>query len=195
MLVHPRIYPGYFGKVDRIPGLCYVVTRFLHVCFVPLVPLESCLIRELPGKRGKRIRQLWARPELLDDENGNLKIRIPISLKSLLLAWLRTAFVIGAFIGVVALSFEASENLPKPRVSPELLIVIFVGVELAILALVVAACAALFWLSHALTRPSPSRARELTNYLSPGHAQRGEIPKSAGDSDEDGPSRNSEDSQ
>jgi hypothetical protein len=33
-----------FGKVDQVPGLCHVRTRFLHVMFFPLGPTASFLI-------------------------------------------------------------------------------------------------------------------------------------------------------
>ena len=34
----------YFGKVDHVPGLFFVKTRFLHCMWVPLVPRESYLM-------------------------------------------------------------------------------------------------------------------------------------------------------
>src|SRR5262249_17385267 len=63
-----------YGKVDQVPGLFYVVTRFLHVQFVPLVPLGSYLI--LNGKFA----------------GGNeAEIKIGLSGKSILFAWFRAA--------------------------------------------------------------------------------------------------------
>src|SRR5262245_52564129 len=36
----------FYGKVDRIPGVCHVRTRFLHVLFFPFVPTSSFLVIE-----------------------------------------------------------------------------------------------------------------------------------------------------
>jgi hypothetical protein len=63
----------FLGKVDRVPGLCYVVTRFGHIWFIPLLPLGTYLILDTPGERGKR------------------GLPIGLSLKSLVIGWLRAA--------------------------------------------------------------------------------------------------------
>lgn len=39
----------YFGRVDRAAGLFHVATLFFHVNYVPLWPVQSCVIRERPG--------------------------------------------------------------------------------------------------------------------------------------------------
>ncbi|RYZ39067.1 MAG: hypothetical protein EOO71_21520 [Myxococcaceae bacterium] len=64
-----------YGKVDAIPGLGYVATRFGHLNFVPLLPTEGWLVvsEEGDGWRGQAI---------------------PISMKSVLVAWARTVFLI-----------------------------------------------------------------------------------------------------
>jgi hypothetical protein len=70
-----------FGKVDRVPGLFYVTTRFFHINFVPLIPLGSYVIFE-GTDRGKMIG---------------------FSLKSLAWAWGRWVLVIGGLIcGLIA---------------------------------------------------------------------------------------------
>ena len=61
------------GKVDRVPGLCYVRTRFFHLQFVPLIPLASYL--------------------LIEGTNEERGVPIPLSIKSILTAWIRTALV------------------------------------------------------------------------------------------------------
>jgi hypothetical protein len=33
-----------YGKVESVPGVCHVATRFLHVFFVPLFPTGSWLV-------------------------------------------------------------------------------------------------------------------------------------------------------
>ncbi len=65
------------GKVDAIPGLGHVATRFFYLQFIPLVPTESLLIFREEGE------QIYGVP-------------IPLSFKSMLVAWMRTAFILGA---------------------------------------------------------------------------------------------------
>jgi len=49
-----------YGLMDRVPGLCYVATKFAHLSFLPLLPLETYLVREGSEAeerfRGKRLR-------------------------------------------------------------------------------------------------------------------------------------------
>ncbi len=69
-----------YGKVDHVPGLFFVATSFGHVNFLPIFPQDSFLC--------------------LDDGQGR-NILIPMSLKSVLLAWLRAiGFVGGSFAAV-----------------------------------------------------------------------------------------------
>ncbi|HMC64744.1 MAG TPA: hypothetical protein VKI65_07380, partial [Gemmataceae bacterium] len=63
-----------YGKVDQVPGLFYVATRFIHVQFVPLLPLGSYVI--LDGKFR---------------DGGQSEIKIGLSVKSILFAWFRAA--------------------------------------------------------------------------------------------------------
>ena len=46
----PRIVYGqsYYGRVDRAAGLFHVATVFFHVNWVPLWPIQTCVIREHP---------------------------------------------------------------------------------------------------------------------------------------------------
>lgn len=64
-----------FGWVDEVEGLGTVATTFFHLMFVPLIPLSTWL--------------------MIDDERG---IPMPMSLKSVLVAWVRA----GLFWGAVA---------------------------------------------------------------------------------------------
>jgi hypothetical protein len=124
----------WYGKVDRVPGLCYVVTRFGHLWYVPLVPLETYLILDLPGERGNRGK------------------RIPMSPKSVFLAWLRGGCAVAAIIcGFVILANAAEHHRNMDRILTSLV--------------VFAACAALFGVSYLVTRASASRAAELGAHL------------------------------
>lgn len=35
-----------YGKVDRVPGVCYVITIFAHLNFIPLIPTRSYIVIE-----------------------------------------------------------------------------------------------------------------------------------------------------
>jgi hypothetical protein len=166
--------PAYFGKVDRVPGRFYVITRFFTLaCFIPFVPLGTYLVRDLPDKRGNLMCLFWWRPEVLE-ESGNLMMRIPMSLKSVLLAWLR-------FGCIVVASVYGLFILDEQRFSHDLLISV----------IVVAVCTVMFVLSYRLGRPSASRAEELLGaydyfvraerlgILEPGRALEFGIPKEA----------------
>ncbi len=65
------------GRVDQVPGICYVATRFLHFYYVPLIPLSSWVIVQgsegASGFRGQQIR---------------------LSLKSVVFGWLQAFFVV-----------------------------------------------------------------------------------------------------
>jgi len=84
-----------FGKVDSVPGLGFVATKFFHIDYVPLVPTECWLVFQQSGK-------------------GWRGIRIPMSGKSVLTAWLRTGSVIGIGMGTIGLIVAASSNHADP---------------------------------------------------------------------------------
>ncbi|MEZ6055673.1 MAG: hypothetical protein R3C01_03120 [Planctomycetaceae bacterium] len=67
---------GLYGKVDEIPGLCHVATKFGHLYYIPLIPVDSVVVFEktADGWRG---------------------IEIGVSLKSVLVAWFRAVMSIG----------------------------------------------------------------------------------------------------
>jgi hypothetical protein len=51
------------GAVDRVPGLCYVATQFLHLKGLPLFPLQSFIVAEGTEDghsfQGKRVKYRW----------------------------------------------------------------------------------------------------------------------------------------
>jgi hypothetical protein len=72
------------GKVDHVPGLFYVATKFAHINFVPLFPTGSYLV--------------------IDDGTGQKGLSIGWSLKSTLMGWLRAGcFVTGPILLLVGL--------------------------------------------------------------------------------------------
>jgi hypothetical protein len=79
-----------YGKVDRVPMLGHVATSFFYLQFVPLIPLGSYLV--------------------LEDGQGS--ISVGFSFKSLLVTWLRTALVFGAFGLLIAGIVASGERSP-----------------------------------------------------------------------------------
>lgn len=67
----------WMGKVDAIPGVGHVATRFFYLQFIPLIPVETYLVFREVG----------------EEVQG---VRIPFSPKSILVAWFRTACIVAA---------------------------------------------------------------------------------------------------
>jgi hypothetical protein len=126
----------HYGKVDAVPGLCHVATRFFHINYMPLIPLGSEIICTLPSVPGES----WSRQTTL-------------SLKSVLIAWVRAALYLTAFLGAVigaALTIEYFQK--RPATPPVELIAIWVLVASSVVSL---------WLTHRLTRAGYDRAVQL----------------------------------
>ncbi|RMG18516.1 MAG: hypothetical protein D6731_01860 [Planctomycetota bacterium] len=82
---------GYYGRVQAIPGVGYVATRFAHIYYVPLLPLQSYLV----------VRESWWAPK-----EG---VKIGPSLLSVFVAWLRAAMVIAGlalYFGLISHRLE-----------------------------------------------------------------------------------------
>lgn len=62
-----------FGRVDRVPGIFYVATKFFHIGYVPLVPMGSWLVFD-----GTESEKNWK------------GIRLGWEWRSIGMAWLRT---------------------------------------------------------------------------------------------------------
>jgi hypothetical protein len=94
---------NYYGKVDRIPGVCHVRTRFLHFWFFPLVPTRSYLIQEFlsggqaaggPGNPSRSKTNLLQTAEVITRSEGFVVQVIRLSLKSVAFARTRALLVI-----------------------------------------------------------------------------------------------------
>jgi hypothetical protein len=81
-----------YGKVDRVSGVCYVVTVFAHLNFLPLIPLRSYIVVE--GT----------------EEGGQFRGKeVSVCLRSVLAGYVRVwcgvvALVAGAIGGIGAMS-------------------------------------------------------------------------------------------
>ncbi|RKH20296.1 hypothetical protein D7Y13_39945 [Corallococcus praedator] len=119
-----------YGKVDAIPGVGYVATKFGHLNFVPLLPTEGWLVvaEEGDGWRGQSI---------------------PISMKSVLVAWARTLFIIAGLPSLlIGLAIFFGEGAGK-AVTPGLIAAVCIGGLIASYRWT--------WVTHA----SPERALEI----------------------------------
>ena len=75
-----------YGKVDAIPGVGHVATKFFHIDYLPLVPTESWLVTQQSGKSWRGVK-------------------IPLSAKSVFVGWARAIAVlagIGLAVGAIA---------------------------------------------------------------------------------------------
>jgi hypothetical protein len=122
-----------YGKVDQVPGLFHLATEFFHIQFVPIGPTRSFLI-------------------FAGTERG---IRIGLSGKSILFAYLRTILVIvGGLLLAIGLIGGIHYLEDKQQHAEHL------GAVLGLLAGGVV-CLLFLLLSYRLSRPSPLRAYRL----------------------------------
>jgi hypothetical protein len=83
-----------YGKVDEVPGVCWVATQFFHLWFIPLVPMGS---------------------QAVFDQSGDGWQGAPIGLsgKSVLVTYARAALVLLAIGGIVGIfsTWKRGESL------------------------------------------------------------------------------------
>jgi hypothetical protein len=80
-----------YGKVDVVPGLFHVATRFGHVYYLPLIPLQSFVVL---GQHG--------------DEFRGVPIRL--SGKSIVMAWARAFLILVALISAIIAMVNLQER-------------------------------------------------------------------------------------
>ncbi len=96
-----------YGKCDIVRGECFVATEFVHICWLPLIPIQSWVIIE-------------GSIESYDDYVGSFKLRwegVPIrfSWKSLLMALIRTSLLMlaiacGLYLGFLFLHWLGGQR-------------------------------------------------------------------------------------
>ncbi len=79
------------GKVDEVPRVGHVSTQFFHINYLPLIPTGTYFVLEEQG----------------DNFRG---VTIPLSFKSILVAWLRAATFLAFFIAVITTIITVSEK-------------------------------------------------------------------------------------
>src|SRR5262245_49619284 len=87
---------NYYGRIDRVPQLFYVCTRFLHVCFVPIVPRDSWLVGESGDKA--------LRP---------IVVRLPLNWRSVFMGWFRGALYFSCIELGIALVIVGNETVRR----------------------------------------------------------------------------------
>jgi hypothetical protein len=81
---------SYAGKVDRVPGQCYVVTRVFQVINVPLIPLGGYLVQE-----GTEEQTFVSGLQAFEGKP------IELSWKSFAWAWARAILFSGGLLGAI----------------------------------------------------------------------------------------------
>lgn len=120
----------FYGKVDVVPGLFHVVTVFFHLEFFPLVPLRSCIV--------------------LAGSGGQTGMVTSMSLKSVLIGWLRAALVVSMLVsGIMAVVGYLSLRPGEPLSDLSTRLAWFGGSFF------------LYWITLRLGRASHTRALEL----------------------------------
>lgn len=123
------------GKVDQVEDLVHVATKFFHVQYVPLIPLQSFIVISNTQSHG--------------EFNG---LAIPMSIKSVLSTYLRTALLIGCALFMFrAFTMFNSVESSSVLAMVNLMVGGFLGIS--------------FWASFQLMRADEVRAKELFQEL------------------------------
>jgi hypothetical protein len=128
-----------FGKVDVVPDTLYVCTQFVHVMFIPVIPIRSYIV-------------------LVGTETGNGFRGVPtsLSIKSVLAGWVRAAMVFFCFSGFVGAFAECSAVLSRSVRHPLALLVPPAMIGLSVF---------IYWATVRFSRPSLNRAMRLADQL------------------------------
>lgn len=124
-----------YGRCDEVPGLCHVVTRFGHLYYLPLIPTTSLAV-------------------ISEDSDGIRGAEIPISMKSVLLAWFRAALVIATIVTVLMTLLDFTDGRGTPDKW------IWLGIAIAVIGTLVATYKLKF-----ISRASRQRAQQIAQRL------------------------------
>jgi hypothetical protein len=93
----------FYGKVESVPGVCHVATRFLHLFFVPLFPTGAWLVID------KRERA----------EGGAEAIKLPaMHWGSVGLGWLRFFLLVAGFVFAIVAATKIGLDRPWSQTAP-----------------------------------------------------------------------------
>lgn len=142
-----------FGMVHQVPGVCYVATVFFHIFFFPIAPFRTYIVvhGSAPG-----IEEAVAQGTIRPSRFGFWVVRIPLSLLSVLIGYLRGLFgLIFVWAGSLAVLLPSADPKQVPIGSPQQLILSGIALGIAIL----------FIVSRLLTRASEAKTAELVAKL------------------------------
>jgi hypothetical protein len=91
-----------YGKVESVPGVCHVATRFLHVFFVPLFPTGAWLVVHKSARAG----------------GGADAIKLPaMHWGSVGLGWLRFFLLFAMFVFAIVAATKIGLDRPLSQVA------------------------------------------------------------------------------
>jgi hypothetical protein len=115
-----------FGKAEIVPGVFFIATRFFHICFIPLIPVQSFVIfadgegAALPGLHWGSISMAWLRGLLILGAGvlvfmgwEKLEAQAPISQARPML--LLAAGCVAGFFGSYRLARATAQSLESLR--------------------------------------------------------------------------------
>jgi hypothetical protein len=114
-----------YGKVDQVGDFCHIATEFFHLCFVPVIPVQSFNILG-NAESNKPHKTSWG--GLLQEsvlgatgfhisESSCNGILIPTSGKSVFFGWLRGALSV-SLIGLCVLACISTGEAMRDKSSP-----------------------------------------------------------------------------
>jgi hypothetical protein len=125
---------NFYGRVDVVPGCCYLATEFVCVWFVPILPRRSMLFFEDSSGEG-----------------GVAAVPIRFSLKSAVVGYIRV-FLLFFMMAGVAIPLNMMTDA-KPGMLPAL------GLSAAVVFLVASSCLFMLW---RISFASPQRRHRLS---------------------------------
>ncbi|MBP6632523.1 MAG: hypothetical protein KA297_24085 [Kofleriaceae bacterium] len=131
---------SYVGKIDRVPGTGYVVTRAFQIVNVPLIPLGGFIVAE-----GTETQSFVSGLKSFEG------VAVPVSMRSFAWAILRAVWFAGGLLALLGLGVIWLELQGVAAVLG--------GPVLG------AALLATWWASRRGLRASPARAVEVTTHL------------------------------
>jgi 5-bromo-4-chloroindolyl phosphate hydrolysis protein len=125
-----------YGKVDEVPGMFHVATRFFHLWYIPLIPMGSTVVLAKSGKSWRGVT-------------------IGLSAKSMLLAWARAGLIVGTFFTGITGMVMLTDYRPHTAAA----------ISLIVLAAAMLAGAVATWMMRGLARAKYERAVELAEKI------------------------------
>lgn len=122
-----------YGKVDEVPGLFHVATTFGHFWYIPLIPMGSMVV-------------------LAKDGSSVQGMKIPLSAKSIFVAWGRALGIVATLLLTPALISALDPDVPTRWELRVIVVSLFV---------VVLATTILLWTHRTFRRASHKRALHL----------------------------------